>query len=113
MANNNGLARITWRIVIVLFLIAAPLAILAALVLPAFTLQQRPSGLEREVVRVGLGMAGLPARMASSRLRGALDIMMKSIDDEGIQFEPYPDFTQRYWLRSQENADGESQRAEP
>src|SRR6058998_77765 len=29
MANNNGLARITWRIVIVLFLIAAPLAILA------------------------------------------------------------------------------------
>jgi hypothetical protein len=72
---------------------------------PEFTLRQRPSNREREMLRMGLGFASLPSRMGSSSFRHALDRMVGSLEDEGIQWSAHPNFNQRYWLKAPEHAD--------
>src|ERR1051326_2572046 len=72
---------------------------------PEFTLNQRPSNREREMARMGLRMAGLSARISSSSFRHALETMVGSLEDEGIQSNAHPKFNQTYCLTSAEHTD--------
>ena len=96
--GGNGNNRFDHDQTVACFLLARP-------ILPEFTLNQRPSNREREMARMGLRMAGLSARISSSSFRHALETMVGSLEDEGIQSNAHPKFNQTYCLTSAEHTD--------